>query len=319
MDKEKGKIYIMEENHYYPFGLKHEKYNSDKYEYVEISKEDGGYLIGIEPLGPQQRRSYQYKYNGKEFQDEMGLNVYAYGWRDYDPAIGRFMKIDRFAEKYHPISPYSYTANNPLKYMDIKGDSLRVANTQITKDYLNSAVNEKNQQYINYDDNGNVSLNFGNMTDKQKEKALKNDSGLSIINDMINATDKDGNSENFFFEASNRREGSIEGKSFNLTLQSKSGEVTSEYSWVSNFSTTSRGDGLTDVKPPNGFDGAVFISPGRVFGKSPFGNQTEQIDMGKIVKHELRENYFRTHDKKPYKEAHESAAGQKTFTNFIFD
>ncbi|THD30378.1 MAG: RHS repeat-associated core domain-containing protein [Flavobacterium johnsoniae] len=121
MDKEKGKIYIMEENHYYPFGLKHEKYNSDKYEYVEISKEDGGYLIGIEPLGPQQRRSYQYKYNGKEFQDELGLNFYDYGARNYDPAIGRWMNIDPLAETSRRFSPYTYALNNPVYFIDPDG------------------------------------------------------------------------------------------------------------------------------------------------------------------------------------------------------
>ncbi|OJX53526.1 MAG: hypothetical protein BGO88_00900 [Flavobacterium sp. 38-13] len=121
MDKEKGKIYIMEENHYYPFGLKHEKYNSDKYEYVEISKEDGGYLIGIEPLGPQQRRSYQYKYNGKEFQDELGLNFYDYGARNYDPAIGRWMNIDPLAEQMRRWSPYNYAYNNPIFFVDPDG------------------------------------------------------------------------------------------------------------------------------------------------------------------------------------------------------
>jgi RHS repeat-associated protein len=132
MDKEKGKIYIMEENHYYPFGLKHEKYNSDKYEYVEISKEDGGYLIGIEPLGPQQRRSYQYKYNGKEFQDELGLNFYDYGARNYDPAIGRWMNIDPLAETSRRFSPYTYALNNPVYFIDpdgmkaVAGDDWRI-------------------------------------------------------------------------------------------------------------------------------------------------------------------------------------------------
>jgi RHS repeat-associated protein len=57
-------------------------------------------------------------------QDELGLNTYAYGWRDYDPAIGRFMKMDRFAEKYHRYTPYGYAGNNPVLVNDIQGDSL---------------------------------------------------------------------------------------------------------------------------------------------------------------------------------------------------
>lgn len=95
---------IIEENNYYPFGLKHSGYYNEN-----------------------EQQSYQYKFNGKEFQDELGLNVYAYGWRDYDPAIGRFNKIDRFAEKYHKLTPYGYAGNNPVLVNDIQGDSLWVS------------------------------------------------------------------------------------------------------------------------------------------------------------------------------------------------
>lgn len=69
---------------------------------------------------------YKYKYNGKELQDELGLNVYDYGNRNYDAALGRFMNMDRFSEKYVDTSPYHYTKNNPVFYVDIKGDSLAV-------------------------------------------------------------------------------------------------------------------------------------------------------------------------------------------------
>ena len=298
---------ILEENNYYPFGLKHKGYN----EIVNSNRSEA---------------AEKYKYNGKELNEDLGMNVYEYGWRQYDPAIGRFQKIDRFAEKYNPISPYSYGANNPIKYVDVMGDSLRIANTDITKEYLNSSVNNRNQQYINYDSNGNVSLNFGDMTDKQIQKALKNDSGLAVINDMINATDKDGNSENYYFEVSNRREGIDEfGLAFNMDVTtvsggSVSGIETRGYEWFANYSTTKYSDNASEnVTPKKGIDGAVFISPGKVFDINPFTKQNEQINMGRIIRHELRENYFRTHDKKSYKEAHKSAAGQDTFTKFIFD
>lgn len=34
--------------------------------------------------------------------------------------------MDRFAEKYYPMSPYQYGANNPVINIDINGDSIRV-------------------------------------------------------------------------------------------------------------------------------------------------------------------------------------------------
>ncbi|KIX19654.1 hypothetical protein SY27_17735 [Flavobacterium sp. 316] len=52
---------IVEETQYYPFGLKHETHNSSN--------------------------AYQYKFNGKELQDELGLNLYDYGARNYEPAL----------------------------------------------------------------------------------------------------------------------------------------------------------------------------------------------------------------------------------------
>ena len=48
----------------------------------------------------------------KEYEAKKGLNWYDYGARHYDAALGRFTTNDRFAEKYHSMSPYQYGANN---------------------------------------------------------------------------------------------------------------------------------------------------------------------------------------------------------------
>lgn len=67
-----------------------------------------------------------YKYNGKEEQNELSLGWLDYGARMYQPDLGRFFTKDRFATKYFSISPYSYVDNNPLLYVDITGMSLSV-------------------------------------------------------------------------------------------------------------------------------------------------------------------------------------------------
>ncbi len=106
---------ILEENHYYPFGLKHENYASEKF---NIVKEPNGDLYVIQPT---ERREWQYKYNGKEWQDELGLNFYDYGARNYDAAIGRWMNVDPLAEVSRRWNPYNYCYNNPVYFIDPDG------------------------------------------------------------------------------------------------------------------------------------------------------------------------------------------------------
>jgi RHS repeat-associated protein len=111
---------ILEENHYYPFGLKHENYNSEISEFAQMASGFG--IMAMAAAGGQPARSlYQYKYNGKEFQDELSLNTYSYGARSYDPAIGRWTGIDLLAESMTSQSPYSYGYNNPIFYIDSGG------------------------------------------------------------------------------------------------------------------------------------------------------------------------------------------------------
>lgn len=91
---------IQEESNFYPFGLKHAGYGNT------MSSTNG---------------ALKYKYNGKELQDELGLNFYDYGARNYDPALGRWMNIDPLAEKSRRWSPYTYAYDNPIYFVDPDG------------------------------------------------------------------------------------------------------------------------------------------------------------------------------------------------------
>ena len=62
-----------------------------------------------------------YKYNGKEFDDNAGLNWYDYGARHYDATLGRWYVVDPMAEERYSISYYIYTSNNPINRIDPNG------------------------------------------------------------------------------------------------------------------------------------------------------------------------------------------------------
>ncbi|SHG05326.1 RHS repeat-associated core domain-containing protein, partial [Bacteroides faecichinchillae] len=62
-----------------------------------------------------------YKYNGKELDTRNGLNWYDYGARHYDATIGRWHVVDPMSEKNSFMSPYVYSVNNSVNYIDPMG------------------------------------------------------------------------------------------------------------------------------------------------------------------------------------------------------
>jgi RHS repeat-associated protein len=97
---------VVQENHYYPFGLG---------------------MKGLDYTAPSPNRENKFTFNGKEKETKLSLHMYEFGARNYDPQILRFTSVDRFAEKYYNFSSYQYAANNPIRYIDVNGDSISVS------------------------------------------------------------------------------------------------------------------------------------------------------------------------------------------------
>ncbi|MGB8192748.1 MAG: RHS repeat-associated core domain-containing protein, partial [Chitinophagaceae bacterium] len=94
---------LIEETHYYPFGLTM-------------------YAISSKVNQAQGIANNRY-YNSIELTVELGLNQYDAFYRTFDPQIGRFMQIDPKVEGADAWSVYTAMLNNPILYADPLGDS----------------------------------------------------------------------------------------------------------------------------------------------------------------------------------------------------
>jgi len=67
---------------------------------------------------------YRYGFNGKE-KDQEGefgsITNYDYGFRIYNPAIGKFLSVDPLMSDYPELTPYQYASNTPIWAVDLDG------------------------------------------------------------------------------------------------------------------------------------------------------------------------------------------------------
>ena len=117
-----------------------------------------------------------YLFNAKEFDEETGM--YYYGARYYEPRLSLWMSCDPMQEKYAYITPYCYTFDNPVKYIDPTGEDGEITGTGTEKDpfiikanyyYEKGSLNEQQIKGLN-----NAISEYNN---KGKVRKIKNDDG----------------------------------------------------------------------------------------------------------------------------------------------
>jgi len=68
--------------------------------------------------------TYRYGFNGKEKDDEVhgsSGTSYDYGFRIYDPRLGRFLSVDPLTKSYPWYTPYQFAGNKPIWAFDLDG------------------------------------------------------------------------------------------------------------------------------------------------------------------------------------------------------
>ncbi len=95
---------IIEETHYYAFGLKIAAISSTKAPDPNEGNIDNKNL-----------------YNDKELFDDADLDWYDYGFRNYDAQIGRFTQLDPLTWDYPELTNYQYASDEPIANVDMDG------------------------------------------------------------------------------------------------------------------------------------------------------------------------------------------------------
>jgi RHS repeat-associated protein len=91
---------LLEETHYYPFGLT---------------------MAGISSKAAGKLENKNDKFQGQPLDDDLGLNWYGFKWRNHDPQIGRFIQIDPLANDYVYNSTYAFSENKVTAHVELEG------------------------------------------------------------------------------------------------------------------------------------------------------------------------------------------------------
>jgi RHS repeat-associated protein len=146
-------------------------------------------LAGLATPSPGIKGLNNYRFNSKESQSDLGLGWLDYGARFYDPARGPvWFSVDPLADKMRRWSPYVFSFDNSIRFIDADGmapEDIIVRGTKSAVNGLGSIVNKGLGGFYkaNFDANGKMTLNS---TNKKGTMSAKQQNFLNVLNEGIN-------------------------------------------------------------------------------------------------------------------------------------
>ncbi|WP_456442105.1 RHS repeat-associated core domain-containing protein [Psychroserpens sp.] len=143
---------------------------------------------------------HPYGYNGKEEQDELGLDWMDFHARNYDASLGRWMNIDPLAEKFYSNTPYIAMLNNPLSYIDpdgrytlkVSGDDADLAVSELDEDSSLSLSRDSNTDIVSINNKDKVDYASLNTKDKRLYDTIEDKNKTVNLSTTRDLKRKDG-------------------------------------------------------------------------------------------------------------------------------
>ncbi|SEA59015.1 RHS repeat-associated core domain-containing protein [Chitinophaga terrae (ex Kim and Jung 2007)] len=146
---------VLEETHYYPFGLTMAGISSNALKGTQYSKN-------------------RKEFNGIEHTTDLDMNQYDAFYRTLDPQLGRWWQIDPKPDFRN--SPYSAMNNNPIRFSDMLGDTI------VNNNGANVSFTVNKDRTIAWSEN--VSADIQKVGNAMAKTAV----GLSVLQKMADAT-----------------------------------------------------------------------------------------------------------------------------------
>ncbi len=151
-----------------------------------------------------------FSYSTYEKENDFGINVFDAHSRVYDATVPRFWQQDIKSEKFYPLSNYSYSADNPINFMDPNGEDWTI--DKVEKDgkiTYNITINAKiyNQSGQNLDMSGLIKLIKEQIQSIFSTDNVEGDIGVNTVVNLeaVSSLDKVKNTDHLFLVESNEQ------------------------------------------------------------------------------------------------------------------